>query len=104
MLSGKSLIDAHEEFLDVLSTAKNIKFSSRRLDKLRAGRGALPGSRWRVYQRPLGIVGIFTSPDWPLSSINDVLQAIAAGNAVVNFVTPQAALGAVLMHAMLVDA
>lgn len=104
MLSGKSLIDAHEEFLDILSTAKNIKYSSRMLGKYRAGRGVLPGSRWRVYQRPLGIVGIFTSPDWPLSSINDVLQVIAAGNAVINFVTPQAALGAVLMHAMLVDA
>lgn len=104
MLSGKSLIDSHEEFLDVLSTARNIKYSSRRLGKRRAGRGVLPGSRWRVYQRPLGTVGIFTSPEWPLSSVNDVLQAIAAGNAVVNFVTPQAALGAVLMHAMLVDA
>lgn len=104
MLSGKSLIDSHEEFLDVLSTARNIKYSSRRLGKRRAGRGVLPGSRWRVYQRPLGTVGIFTSPEWPLSSVNDVLQVIAAGNAVVNFVTPQAALGAVLMHAMLVDA
>ena len=46
MLSGKSLIDAHEEFLDILSTAKNIKYSSRMLGKYRAGRGVLPGSRW----------------------------------------------------------
>lgn len=104
MLSGKSLIDAHEEFLDVLSTAQNIKFCSRKLGKRRAGRGVLPGSRWRVHHRPLGTVGIFTSPDWPLSSVNDVLQAIAAGNAVVNFVTPQATLGALLMKAVLVDA
>lgn len=104
MLSGKSLIDAHEEFLDVLSTAQSIKYCSRSLGKRRAGRGVLPGSRFRVLQRPLGTVGVFTSPDWPLSSVNDVMQAIAAGNAVVNFVTPQAALGAVLMHAMLVNA
>lgn len=103
-LSGKSLIDAHEEFLDVLSTANALKKFVRVLGKRRGGKGVLPGSRWRTHYRPLGVVGMFTSPDWPLSSLCDVLQALAAGNAVVNFVTPQASLGAVLLHAMLVDA
>lgn len=103
MLSGKSIIDAHEEFLDVLSTTRTAKMLSQKLGKRRRGRGVTPFSRYRVFQRPLGVIGMFTSPDWPLSSLNDVFQALVAGNAVVNFVTPQAALGAVLLHALLVD-
>lgn len=104
MLSGKSRIDANEEFLDLLSTARSAKSLSQRLDRRCRGRGVAPFSRWRKFYRPLGTIGIYTSPDWPMSSMCDVLQAIVAGNAVINFVTPQAALGAVLLHAMLVDA
>ncbi|WP_229769983.1 aldehyde dehydrogenase family protein [Mobiluncus porci] len=104
MLSGKSRIDANEEFLDLLSTTRTSKYLSQKLGKNRRGRGASPFSKWRLRYRPFGVIGMFTSPDWPLSSLNDVMQALVAGNAVVNFVTPQASLGAVLLHAMLVDA
>lgn len=104
MLGGKSRIDANEEFLDLLSTTRTAKVLSQKLHRRRRGRGAALFSKWRVYYRPLGVIGIYTSPDWPMSSLCDVLQALVAGNAVINFVTPQSALGAVLLHAMLVDA
>ena len=104
MLSGKSKNDANEEFLDLLTTTRSAKTLSQRLSKRRRGRGSLPFSKWRVNYRPVGAIGMYTSPEWPMSSLCDVLQALVAGNAVINFVTPQAALGAVLLHAMLVDA
>lgn len=104
MLGGKSKIDANEEFLDLMTTTRTAKSLAQKLGKRRRGRGTAPGSNWRVSYRPLGAIGIYTSPEWPMSSLCDVIQALVAGNAVINFVTPQAALGAVLLHAMLVDA
>lgn len=104
MLGGKSRFDANEELLDIVSTVRMVTKYSMKMFKRRRGGGGLPFSSWRVIHRPLGTVGIFTSPDWSLSSLCDVIQALAAGNAVMNFVTPQSALGAVLLHAMLTDA
>ncbi|MCI6583937.1 MAG: aldehyde dehydrogenase family protein [Mobiluncus porci] len=104
LLSGKSRVDATEEYLDILSHSLSTKRALKHLMKLRRGSGAVPMSSYRVERKPLGVVGLFSSPDFQLSMVCDLLTAVMAGNTVVNFVTPQAAIGALMMKALLVSA
>ena len=104
LLSGKSWLDASSEYFYMITQVRGIKRHLRYLWKPRRGGGAVPLSTYRVWYRPMGVVGMFTSADNPISMVCDILNPIMAGNAVVNFVTPQATLGALFMKAVLVDA
>lgn len=104
LLSGKSWLDASSEYFYMITQVRGIKRNLRYLWKPRRGGGTVPRSTYRVWYRPMGVVGMFTSADNPISMVCDILNPIMAGNAVVNFVTPQATLGALLMKAVLVDA
>lgn len=104
LLSGKSWLDASAEYFYMITQVRGIKRNLKYLWKPRRGAGTVPRSTYRVWYRPVGVVGMFTSADNPTSMVCDILNPLMAGNAVVNFVTPQAALGALLMKAMLVDA
>ena len=104
LLSGKSWLDASSEYFYMITQVRGIKRNLKYLGKPRRGAGAVPRSTYRIWCRPVGVVGMFTSADNPTSMVCDILNPIMAGNAVVNFVTPQATLGALLMKAVLVDA
>ena len=104
LLSGKSWLDASSEYFYMITQVRGIKRNLKYLGKPRRGAGAVPRSTYRIWCRPVGVVGMFTSADNPISMVCDILNPIMAGNAVVNFVTPQATLGALLMKAVLVDA
>lgn len=104
LLSGKSWLDASSEYFYMITQVRGIKRNLKYLGKPRRGAGAVPRSTYRIWCRPVGVVGMFTSADNPISMVCDILNPIMAGNAVVIFVTPQATLGALLMKAVLVDA
>ncbi|MCU9972783.1 aldehyde dehydrogenase family protein [Mobiluncus mulieris] len=103
LLSGKSWIDAGEEYLDILTQVRSMKRALKHVAVPRRGRGQVPFSFYRVMHRPLGVVGFFSSSDFQLSMVGDILNALMMGNPVVNFVTPQAALGALMMKGILVS-
>ncbi|WP_169836010.1 succinic semialdehyde dehydrogenase [Corynebacterium aquilae] len=83
--TGKTRADAFAEVMDVATTAE---FYGRRGRKVLAGRrvaGALPVlTRARVDYVPVGVVGIISPWNYPLSLVvSDALPALVAGNAVV---------------------
>lgn len=104
LLSGKSRIDANEEYLDILTQVRLMKRSLKDAVAPRRGRGSVPLSFYRVKRKPLGVVGFFSSQDNHFSAVCDILNALMTGNPVVNFLTPQAALGAMMMKGILVNA
>lgn len=104
VISGKSLLDATEEYVDMITMISGLKRGLKHIIKPRRGSGSVPLSTYRVQRRPLGVVGMFTSPDYPMSMLCDILNPLMVGNTVVNFVTPQATLGALMMKAIMVDA
>lgn len=93
ILAGKCRLDAVDEFLDCLFSPRE---ASRLLHKVHddsTGFGVIPlMTKLRVKYDPLGVVGIFTLNDFPVSyGPVDVMQVLAAGNSVVQFVPAQAA-------------
>lgn len=104
LLSGKSWLDASTEYFYLITQIRGIKRILKLLSKPHRGSGTVPLSTYRTWHRPLGVIGMFTSPDNPISTVCDILNPLMSGNAVVQFVTPQGALGSLLMKAMLVDA
>lgn len=104
LLGGKSRIDAIEEYLDILTQVRSMKRAIKKVVAPRRGRGQVPFSSYRVERKPLGVVGLFSSSDFHLSAVCHILNALMTGNPVVNFVTPQAALGAMMMKGILVSA
>lgn len=104
LLSGKSRIDATEEYLDILTQVRSMKRAIRRVVAPRRGAGQIPLSSYKVERKPLGVVGFFSSTDSQFSVVCDILNALMTGNPVVNFVAPQSALSAILMKGILVSA
>lgn len=101
ILSGKSLLDAVDEYIILTNEIRGLKRGLKILGKAQRGKGAVPMSTYRVQRRPLGVVGVFTHRDAPIAAVSDVLNPIMAGNAVVNFVSPQVAPATLLMKAIL---
>lgn len=83
--NGKARSHAFEEISDVAMTASH--YSKRAPKVLRPSRvaGAMPIlSRTTVHHHPLGVVGVISPWNYPLTlAISDALPALAAGNAVV---------------------
>ena len=83
--SGKARRHAFEEVLDVALVSRYYGRTAQRHLRPRRRRGAFPvlTATWE-YHHPVGVVGIITPWNYPLTlSISDALPALAAGNAVV---------------------
>ncbi|ADQ66551.1 succinic semialdehyde dehydrogenase [Halogeometricum borinquense DSM 11551] len=83
--TGKSRLDAHEEAVDVASTARYYATNARSFLASRQRTGAVPFvTRTTEHRRPVGVVGIISPWNYPLTlSISDAVPALLAGNAVV---------------------
>ena len=83
--SGKTRRDAVEELADVVLTARYLARTGPSVLAPRRRRGAFPG--WpsvRVAAEPLGVVGVVSPWNYPLTlAVSDGLAAVVAGNAVV---------------------
>ncbi|MDO4613206.1 MAG: aldehyde dehydrogenase family protein [Actinomycetaceae bacterium] len=92
VFGGQSRFDAFDQYQDTYNSAIQFaQFVRRRLGPA-IYHGAVPFiSRLRIERLPVGLVGVFTLTDYQMSYPTvDVLPAIAAGNAVVQFVPAQA--------------
>ncbi|WP_135825303.1 succinic semialdehyde dehydrogenase [Halorussus ruber] len=104
--SGKARLDAFEEVLDVATTARH--YAYRAADYLAPERrkGALPlMTDTRVYRHPIGVVGIVSPWNYPLTlSVSDALPALLAGNAVVLKPAEETPFSALLLRDLLREA
>ncbi|MEV4491587.1 succinic semialdehyde dehydrogenase [Micromonospora coxensis] len=84
--SGKARRHAVEEVLDVAINARHYARTAARLLRPRRRAGALPVlTRTRELRFPLGVVGVISPWNYPLSlAVAEVLPALMAGNAVVH--------------------
>ena len=83
--SGKARRHAFEEILDVAIVSRYYANTAEKHLEPRRRQGALPAltETWE-YHHPLGVVGIISPWNYPLTlSISDALPALAAGNGVV---------------------
>lgn len=96
VLCGSSRLDAEEELVDACNSASAYGSLLTRLNRPQWMPGLVPFASSLSKQRvPVGVVAIFTLADYPVSyNTVDVLQPVAAGNAVIQFVPAQAALAA----------
>ncbi|MEJ5997929.1 succinic semialdehyde dehydrogenase [Corynebacterium sp. H130] len=83
--TGKARGHAFEEVLDVAITSRHYAHIAQKLLKSRRVKGALPLlTRTIVDREPVGVVGIISPWNYPLSlAISDAIPALLAGNAVV---------------------
>jgi succinate-semialdehyde dehydrogenase / glutarate-semialdehyde dehydrogenase len=83
--TGKARGSAVEELADVLITARYYARSSAATLSIERRPGALPLlTQTRVYHVPIGVVGIISPWNYPLTlAISDALPALMAGNSVV---------------------
>lgn len=83
--TGKNRGSAFDEILDVAVTARHYAHAAPRLLRPRRVRGAVPVlTRTHVERAPVGVVGIISPWNYPLSlALSDALPALLAGNAVV---------------------
>lgn len=106
IFSGKSRQDAVDEFLDAYITPQEVAAKLNGIYAPRPALSILPiQSRLGLTYEPYGVTGIFTLNDFPISyGPVDVIQPLAAGNAVVQFVPIQAALCAYATRELLESA
>ena len=83
--SGKARTHAFEELADTAITARYYARTGARHLAAERRRGAVPGlTRTTVHHRPLGVVGIISPWNYPLTlAASDAVAALMAGNAVV---------------------
>ncbi|MFQ5678161.1 MAG: succinic semialdehyde dehydrogenase [Gemmatimonadota bacterium] len=82
--SGKARGHAFEEVADVALVCRYYAYHAARLLRDRRRKGAFPGlTLTRETRRPVGVVGIISPWNYPLSlSVSDAAPALVAGNAV----------------------
>ncbi len=83
--NGKARKDAFEEIADTAMVSRHYAYHAKRCLDPRRRKGGFPlvTEAWQI-QHPLGIVGIISPWNYPLSmSIPDAIPALIAGNAVV---------------------
>jgi len=104
--TGKARGHAWEEVGDVANAARYYALRARRLLAPRTVRGLFgPLTAARVLRHPLGVVGIVTPWNYPLSlGLGDALPALLAGNAVLLRADPQTALTLLWSAELLEDA
>ncbi|MEH0934316.1 succinic semialdehyde dehydrogenase [Micromonospora psammae] len=104
--AGKARRHAVEEILDVAITARYYARATARLLRPRRRGGALPLlTRTRELRFPVGVVGVVSPWNYPLSlATAEVLPALMAGNAVVHRPDPATMLTALWVRALAVEA
>ena len=83
--TGKARLNAFEEVLDVAISSRYYAIHGENHLKAKRRRGAFPLlTRTMEYRHPVGVVGIISPWNYPLSlAISDALPALFAGNAVI---------------------
>lgn len=83
--TGKARLHAFEEVYDLASQARHLAVRGPRYLASRREAGMVPGlTSVRVHHRPVGLVGVITPWNYPLTlPIGDTIAALLAGNAVV---------------------
>ena len=83
--TGKARRDAHEEVLDVATTARYYAYRAESALETERRAGAVPGvTRTEVNYHPVGTVGVVSPWNYPLNlSVGDAIPALLAGNCVV---------------------
>ncbi len=104
--TGKARSHALEEVIDVMLVARFYASNAAEWLKPTPIPGLLPGlTKARVVRRPVGVVGVISPWNYPLSlSITDALAAIMAGNSVVLKPDSQTPLSALQIAVLLGDA
>jgi succinate-semialdehyde dehydrogenase/glutarate-semialdehyde dehydrogenase len=104
--TGKARKDAMEELLDVCLNARHYARDAGRLLRPRRHRGLFPGVVGvREYQRPVGVVGVISPWNYPLTiAVSDAIPALLAGNAVAIKPDAQTTLTALWAVDLLVEA
>jgi len=104
--TGKARTHAWDEVGDVANVARYYALRTRRLLAPRTVRGMFgPFTSARVLRHPVGVVGIVTPWNYPLSlGLGDALPALVAGNAVLLRADPQTALTLLWCAELLDDA
>ncbi len=104
--SGKSRLSAFEEVADVAQAARHYAVRGPAYLAPRRVPGMLPVITGAVvHQRPVGVVGIISPWNYPLTlAMAEVLPALVAGNAVVLKPDPQATLTALWAAELLAEA
>ncbi len=83
--SGKARRHAYEEVLDVAITARHYAYRAEGYLESESREAAIPGlSETTVHHHPVGVVGIISPWNYPLSlAVSDAIPALLAGNSVV---------------------
>jgi len=104
--TGKARRDAHEEVLDVATTARYYAYRAESALETEGRMGALPGlTETEVHHHPVGTVGIVSPWNYPLNlSVGDAIPALLAGNAVVLKPAPETPYTALKAAALLREA
>lgn len=106
MECGKARHHAFEEVLDVAMVSRHYAVHGRDYLRPRRRKGALPLlTLTREYRHPVGVVGIISPWNYPLSlAVSDALPALLAGNAVLLKPDPQTSFTALLGVELLLKA
>lgn len=104
--AGKARLDAFEEVADVAVVARYYAVHGPGHLRPRRRRGAVPSlTATREIRRPVGVVGIISPWNYPLSlALSDALPALLAGNAVVLKPDPRVSFSALWAAAALREA
>jgi succinate-semialdehyde dehydrogenase/glutarate-semialdehyde dehydrogenase len=104
--TGKSRKHAHEEVMDVAMNARYYGHRAEGLLSRKRKKSGIPGAQktWE-YHQPVGVVGMITPWNYPLSlTISDAIPALLAGNAVVIKPAPDTPYSALKSKELLEDA
>ena len=104
--NGKSRSHAYDELMDLYNCARFYAVNIRKAFGNDRRPGALPVlTKTRTQYYPLGVVGLISPWNYPLSlGVGDVLAALSAGNAVVHKPDSQTTLTAILLRRLAIEA
>ena len=104
--NGKSRAHAYDELMDLYNCARFYAVNIRKAFGADRHPGALPVlTTTRTQHYPLGVVGLISPWNYPLSlGVGDVLAALSAGNAVVHKPDSQTTLTAILLRRLAIEA
>lgn len=104
--NGKSRSHAYDEVMDLYNCARFYGVNIRKAFGSARHPGALPVlTKTRTQHYPLGVVGLISPWNYPLSlGVGDVLAALSAGNSVVHKPDSQTTLTAILVRRLAIEA
>lgn len=104
--NGKSRSHAYDEVMDLYNCARFYGVNIRKAFGPERHPGALPVlTKTRTQHYPLGVVGLISPWNYPLSlGVGDVLAALSAGNSVVHKPDSQTTLTAILVRRLAIEA